>query len=383
MNARGPRIGLVIGDYHARGGGAERWTDQHARGLLAAGCRVDLFARSFAGAPEAAVCHEIAVPAGRERRLRFAAAAERTLRRQRCDVVCDMGDGWRCDVFLPHHGTRAGGFAANSRMLAPWLRPLRTAAQRLPRYREFQALARRQYVADGRTFVALSKRVREDMVRHHRVPDRHIAVIPNGIDTGRFVPPTARQRRDGRRRFGLPTDGPVLATIAHNFRLKGVDSSIRTVAALRLHGIDATLLVVGKGKPASYRRLAERLDVADQVVFAGDVADPRPCLHAADVFVHPTYYDPCSLVVLEALACGLPVVTTAANGAGELVVGTAAGHVIADPTDVLALCQATIRLLAGDSREAARGVAERHDLTANLDRYLTLYGADRTVRQAA
>jgi UDP-glucose:(heptosyl)LPS alpha-1,3-glucosyltransferase len=112
-------------------------------------------------------------------------------------------------------------------------------------------------------------------------------------------------------------------------------------------------------------------------VFVGEVDDPLPYYAAADVYVHPTYYDPCSLVVLEALACGLPVVTTSYNGAGELIDNGVSGFVIDEPTNLAAMTDCIRRL--GDSgvrkrmARAARQRTEAHSLEANFRGILDVY----------
>src|SRR5439155_7596627 len=81
-------------------------------------------------------------------------------------------------------------------------------------------------------------------------------------------------------------------------------------------------------------------DAAARVSFAGAVADPRPFYRDADFFVLPTKHDPCSLVVLEALAMGLPVISTKFNGACEIMTDGVHGYVLDDPADVNALAAA-------------------------------------------
>ncbi len=91
------------------------------------------------------------------------------------------------------------------------------------------------------------------------------------------------------------------------------------------------LLVCGGGNSAPYLRLARSLGIQDSVHFLGFYPDVRECYWSSDFFVQPTYYDPCSLVVLEALACGLPVITTEQNGAGELMTNDREGYVLTSP----------------------------------------------------
>ncbi len=204
--------------------------------------------------------------------------------------------------------------------------------------------------------VAISRRVADDFFRDHGVPRERLHVVHNGIDTDAFRP-DAPLRGETRRRLGV-ADAFVCLFAAHNFRLKGLANAVACAGRLakdrRIRWI-----VAGKGETAPYRAAARRLGCAGAVEFAGSVADLRPYYAASDLLVQPTFYDPCSLTTLEALACGLPVVTSAWNGAGELL--GAGGEVVDDPTDADAWAEAVRRRAAsGDGgRAAARAAAER------------------------
>jgi UDP-glucose:(heptosyl)LPS alpha-1,3-glucosyltransferase len=122
---------------------------------------------------------------------------------------------------------------------------------------------------------------------------------------------------------------------------------------------DCVLAVVGRDNPAPYRRLARRLRLADRVRFLGARDDVPSLYAAADVLAHPTWYDPCSRVVLEALVCGLPVVTTRFNGAAEVIEEGKHGVVIDSPRDTAALAAAIERCLEEDVRAACASDAPR------------------------
>ena len=133
-----------------------------------------------------------------------------------------------------------------------------------------------------------------------------IHVIPNGVDLERFRPPTPDERARARAAVGVDPAQPVAVFVGHEFERKGLPLAIE---GLR-RAPDVTLLVVG-GTPEMIRRAraqAEHHGVAARVVFAGTQADPIPFLWASDVLVLPSAYEANALVVLEALACGLPVV---------------------------------------------------------------------------
>jgi UDP-glucose:(heptosyl)LPS alpha-1,3-glucosyltransferase len=383
------KIALVIGDYNAFGGGAERWTDRHANYLLRAGHEVHLVARSFRNPPTGAVLHPIDV---RRSRIRFAARAEQILHRLGADAVHDMGAGWFGDVFSPHHGTRVGGFRAGDDRAPPWRRPIRQWMRRwMPRYLEFHALEDRQFARGSfRTIVALSQRVKNDMVKFFDVEPSRIEVVYNGVDVERFTPPHGPQlqshRNNIRQAWGW-RDRVVFLLVAHNFQLKGLDCILRAMARLRRSETKFGLAVAGDDDSRRYRAIADRLGINSDVRFLGDQKESASLFQAADVYVQPTFYDPCSLVVLEAMASGLPTITTAANGAGELLQQGRSGFILDDPKDDLMLSEfmaATLdeqfRRVAG---ERARLAAESNTMDANSKRYLNLYRSNASVRRAA
>jgi UDP-glucose:(heptosyl)LPS alpha-1,3-glucosyltransferase len=116
---------------------------------------------------------------------------------------------------------------------------------------------------------------------------------------------------------------------------------------------------VGNPKYQKYARLAQRFGIADHIRFVGHCADMRQAYFAADFLVHPTFYDPCSLVVLEGLACGLPIITSRFNGASELLVNGQEGFVIEDPNQIRKLAEVLDKLLDKETRHACSQASRR------------------------
>jgi UDP-glucose:(heptosyl)LPS alpha-1,3-glucosyltransferase len=149
---------------------------------------------------------------------------------------------------------------------------------------------------------------------------------------------------------GIAHDAIVFLLVGSGYARKGVGRAIEALAAVPS---PAHLLVVGRDKHAArYLALARRCGVATRVTLAGAQTDPRPFYGAADAFVLPTLYDALSNAVLEALACGLPVVTSDRCGAGELVAAHGAGTVCG-ARDVGAIAQGMCALLAEEARKRA------------------------------
>lgn len=381
-------IGLVIQGLNPAAGGAEMWTWQFSQHLLAAGHEVHVVAAEFA--PEV-VASRIVTHHLRPARSRtaFAEAAAERLGQLRLDVVHDMGAGWYCDVFQPHGGSRMAAFEHNLLLVPPTLRPLkRGLAHLLPRYREFDRLTRRQFAADGRTFIALSRRVARHFVDYHNVPPENVRVIYNGVDTERFTPEDRFRHRDAmRQKLGVSEDEVLILIVAHNFRLKGVPTLLKAVAQLRRAGEPVRLAVVGGKRLTRYARQAVAEGAGDAVQFVGSVADTRPFYAAADVYAQPTFYDPCSLVVLEALASGLPVVTSRFNGVSELLTPGQEGEVVDDPADAEELVACLTPMLTTEKRQemgnAARRLAVARSFERNVKEIVAVYETLLDRRQAA
>jgi UDP-glucose:(heptosyl)LPS alpha-1,3-glucosyltransferase len=290
-----------------------------------------------------------------------------------------MGMGWYCDVFESHDGSRVAAWHRTLGALPAYLRPIKRAAVRvLPRYTEFTRLMDRQFGDPNRLLLALSWMVARDYERYHAVPAERIRVIHNGVDTKRFSPDhRAAHRELVRRQLGVGDEHLLALFVGHDYRRKGLATAIAAVNRMAAAGDPIRLAVVG-GKKSHPRSLtAQGAGPSDTVVFLGPVRDVRPYYAAADVFVLPSFSDPCSLSVLEAAASGLPSITTYANGAGELLTEGKNGFLLHDPADDKVLAN-RLRVFFDRSRArqmgaAAHEMALRHTLESNCDRILALY----------
>ena len=372
------KIALVIANYDSTGGGAERWTDHHVRKLIERGHEVHIVARQIKGPPEGAVCHAFAQPRWRTRlqraipagghRLAFARTAERFLKQERFDLIHDMADGWYADVVQPQFGCRAANYRAVTDSRPAWERIIRRIMYvTVPRNFAFRKMERLQYADNpdrpGKIVIAVSDLVRSHMQRYFRVPDERVRVIYNGIDTSVFSPgghETERQRV--RKELGFE-DRTVFLLIAVNYKLKGLDPLLAAMARLVQQGQRVGLVVVGNGDVDSYQQRATKLGCAEAVRILGRQLSTLPYYHAADVHVHPTYYDACSLTVLEAMACGKPVITTRLNGAAGFVTPGSEGFLIDVPDNLDGLCSHMASLQDAALRQkmgiAARAQADR------------------------
>lgn len=364
------RIGVVIAQFDPRRGGAEYWTFRHVKQLLADGHEVHVAALKFGencDLPIAAHC--ISAPASP---LARAAAAERILRPLNLDVVHDMGFGWFGRVFQSEDGSRAAQWERSLAVLPPPVRPIKRLLMRcLPRYVRQRRLMNRQYSDPQRLIIAISRMCADDYRQRHGVPDERVRLVYHGVETDRYTPDRcAALRPAARRQLQLRDDQLAVLFVGHDYRRKGLATAAAAIERLAARGIDARLLVVGGNHRG--QQLPSRPLSAGLLLPVGAQSDPLPYYAAADVFVLPSYYDPFGLVVLEAAACGLPVITTRCTGASELLHDGGEGYLLDDPGDAAALAE-RLSLLADPQRRLAMGAAAR--------RTAAQYGVERNYRE--
>jgi UDP-glucose:(heptosyl)LPS alpha-1,3-glucosyltransferase len=228
---------------------------------------------------------------------------------------------------------------------------------------------------------AITEQVRDDLVEVHGVPAERITVVPPAIEVSRFAGAT-----DGRLRseLALEPDANVILFVGHAFERKGLDDAISALAAC---ATPAHLVVVGGGDPEPYRRKAAELGVGPRTHFVGAVDRPEDYYAAADLLVLPTRSDPWGIPVIEAMAAGIPVITTSAAGSASAAVAAGSGLVVPAraPRE---LGEAMQGLLADSARrremgERGRAGAAQFDIEPIVDTTLAIYELALAERRAA
>jgi UDP-glucose:(heptosyl)LPS alpha-1,3-glucosyltransferase len=347
------------------GGGTEGDLRRMASGLAARGHAMHVFVASPEEVPPGVTARRVpVVRAGRwARLLSFALAAPRLVARERWDVVVGFGRTPRQDVVRVGGGTHRSYLAA----MAPHGGPARG---RGPYHRTILWLERRMFAPDGhRRVLAVSRRVADEVVHDYGVLRDRVRIVYNGVDLERFHP--ARRAVDGprlRAELGLG-DRPVCIAIGTGYARKGFD--LLLAAWRETPPGDAALVLVGDDQQLGrYRRLAGAAELRGRVHVLGPRPDVAALLAAADVLCLPSRQEAFGNVVLEAAAAGVPPVTSAAVGAGELLDGELASLVVDDPSRPAALRDAIARALGPgwEARSAeARRLAERHPWSRHLD----------------
>jgi UDP-glucose:(heptosyl)LPS alpha-1,3-glucosyltransferase len=382
------KLALIYENIDPTRGGAETYVADLCRGLIDRGCSVDLYARSRRAEAIPREARWIRVDAiDRPRSLRvwsFARNVEAKLREHTYDCTIGFINTWSHDVIVPQGGVTRASVACNARRFPPGIRRgLYRAGKALnPKYWICRAIEAEQYAPErGARVVAVSAMTRDHIERYQGVERSRIDVVHNAIDLARIdVADPAAVRSRFRRLHGLGENDLTALFTARNFELKGLRPLLKALA-LRLRRDPAarpiTLLVCGGDRIAPFQKLIAQLNLQSMIKATGYVPEARDAFWASDFFVQPTYYDPCSLVVLEALACGLPVITTSQNGASELIVGGREGFVLPHP-DAHALAADALDRLSDDALRAemaanARKLGREWTFDRHVDRLLEIF----------
>lgn len=362
------RIALVVERFEPSGGGVERVVWRVAHGLAEAGDEVHVIAARAVDS-SAIQLRRVSVPTFWQP-LRVAAFARRVgklVRQERFDVVHSFSRTLQQDVF---HG---GGGCHAEYMRSTYGR-LGAASRRLsPRHALLLEIERRIFNDPNQIVQCVSGMVRDEITARYGVPAQRLPVVPNAVDAEHFAPePHARARQEERAHLRA-SDATVWLLAGSGWRRKGLDTALRALA--QAGDRDAQLWVAGHDDVEPWLRLADRLGVTDRVRFLGARSDVERVYAAADGLLLPTRYDAFGLVLLEAAAAGLPVVTSGRAGAAELF--ETGATVVADPEDVAGFARAIDALadprLRATLGEEGRRIAQRHGWKPHVEALRSLY----------
>jgi UDP-glucose:(heptosyl)LPS alpha-1,3-glucosyltransferase len=357
---RVPRLTIGLARRgHSEVGGAEAYLKRLARGLSESGHAVRLFtdaswpSRDWSCGPITRLRGETAQ--------RFADELERIEPKKQCDLLLSLERVWKCDVYRAGDGIHQA-----------WLRR-RAAVSRFPRslldrfnakHRETLALEKALFSGGALRVIANSQMVKRQAEEYYGYPAERIEVVPNGVPVSDFRPdPEARRLR--RNMLGLGGDEIAVLLVGSGWERKGVRFAVQAIKSL---GGNFRLLVAGRGRRQMVR--------APFVQWLGAVRDLPSLYASADILLLPTLYDPFSNACLEALAAGLPVITTRDNGFSEIIESGVHGSIVESATNIPHLCEALRFWSSAERRLAARPDilerASRYDISVNVAHTLAI-----------
>jgi UDP-glucose:(heptosyl)LPS alpha-1,3-glucosyltransferase len=362
------KIALGIREFLPEKGGAERYCYDLMHFLADKGLDVHIYSAAFPQGDRRLRFRK--VPIIRHPKslqvISFALNCRRMMREEKIDCIMGVGDTLYADLLQPHGGVHWKWFW---RGLGGYRKPF-------PWFFKFlgRALSPKQWAkgfiedapyAKAKKIVAISEMVHRDISDYYGIPEDRIVTIYNGVDIERFHPRNKRYREEIRSQYGLNSEDLLLLFVSHNFRLRGLQYLIQALGLIKRKRENVKLLVVGRDRAEPYRRLARKFGCVNDIFFAGGIIDIERYYASADILVNLTFYDACSLVVLEALASGLPVITTLYAGIGEIISeGQGGNFVLGDPRDIQLLAEKILFFSQPDTLKkgsrTARRLAQRY-----------------------
>jgi len=384
-SSRKLKIAFVLDRFLPSRGG-ESYFAWLADELSRAGHDVHVFAMKIEENPAATYQTHVIPVWGYPRSLRmlsFLVHSARVIKADDFDIIHGVGWTLTMNVFNPHGGVEQAYLRQEFRSITSRFYHLWRFARRYlsPEHYLTLWIQKRQYLSPRvKKIIAISHMIKRDILRRYGTLAEKVVVVFNSVDLDRFHPRNrGAYRAEKRASLGIPPDTIVLMFVGNNYRLKGLEPLMAAMGLLRKRfpAPPFRLLVAGRGQIARYRRKARRLGVSDLVLFLGPVREIEQYYAASDIYVHPTFYDSCSLTVLEALASGLPVVTTRFNGAADAIVSDEGGRVVDDPANVKDLAESIAPYFDEGCRNRARTVTrqwmERYSPSTNVGETLRVY----------
>jgi UDP-glucose:(heptosyl)LPS alpha-1,3-glucosyltransferase len=362
------RIALVRRGY-SRSGGAEAYLKRLADGIVKAGHEVHLVATNE--------WPEDQWPNASIKRLRatsvigFAEELEQIRPQLQCDVLFSLERVWSCDVYRAGDGVHRAWLARRRKFEVPLKQFVRAASRK---HRDLLQLEESLFEKQkaGRVIVA-SQMVASEIIDLYRYPADKIDLVRNAVplDDFRF---DAELREKSRVELNLKQDEIALLFAGSGWERKGLLFAIEAVALCKNRKM--RLLVAGRGDARLYKTTRLRFWREDPVQFLGEVANLVPVYAAADIFILPTIYDPFSNACLEALASGLPVITTRSNGFSEIIDDGVHGSIVDNPANLVGLRDAIHFWSDPTGRDAARSAnierASQFDISNNVEQTLEI-----------
>jgi UDP-glucose:(heptosyl)LPS alpha-1,3-glucosyltransferase len=355
-------------------GGSEGFSRELIARLAGEGNEVHIFALQWESShtPSNVTFHKVPAVSFNSflRDLSFALSAYRLLRKESFDIIQShdktlfqhiyrAGDGCHIE-WLQKRWKRAGLQGKLSIALNPYHWLILSLERMILRGHRFKKV------------IAISHLVRKNIIEHYGVQENDIEVIYNGVDLVKFHPANReRYRKEIRSRYSLPDDAFILLFVGSGFERKGLEFLIK---AMELVPYPLTALIVGRGSEKKYSQLIKK----QQVIFCGPQPEIEKYYAASDIFTFPVIYEPFGNVQLEALASGLPVITTKLSGAAEIIQEGVHGFVVPRPEDYASIAEKIQYCM--DNRKAyesmcinARQLAEEFSFRKHLNETLHLY----------
>jgi len=343
------KAAIIIERYDISLGGAEWLVFELASALSQFGVIVDILAAQ--GNSSAANVHFLC-PEGHNKRISLASFAQlisNYIDRNDYDIIHSVIPLAFADVYQPPGGSFTEAIIRNAASYRNKFVSAYKKATAFTNWRRTEMLWAEKKLCrnpNGPLIAALSNYVKDQFKNHYNLNSERMALVPNGVkvDNEVYAESAEKLKTQIIQQLAIKSSANPLFLLfgANNFRLKGLNVLMEALALLEKIPTPRTpyLLVAGGGKINKFRSLAEKLNLSKKIVFLGHLPNIQNAMSISDVAVLPTFYDPCSRFILEALAARKPVITTKFNGASDFFVNNRHGKVIDKPENIDALAEA-------------------------------------------
>lgn len=373
----------VIRYKYVNYGGAEGFLDQYANQLADAGHEVHIFAHQWeAGEHPRIQVHSVAAWTCNAwvRALSFSWFADREIRKGNYDIVQSHERLFCQDIYRAGDGCHREWLAQRKKFLS-LLKSFSLSFN--PFHRLILAMEKGLFEKGwcGK-IIAISEMVKKDIQKHYRVPDDKIEVVYNGVSLTRFHPENKnRYRLSIREKLNIPEKEILIIFVGSGFERKGLQFLLQSLKFLPSDNWH--LLLMGKGNWKRYLKFVAKKN-QKKIHCHEPVDDLEKYYAAADIFVLPSIYEPFGNANLEALASGLPVVTSRNSGAAEILDHGGNGRVIENPSDPREIAENINALFDPMVRECmgqkARSLAEKFSQEKNLQEMIKVYQKVLSIR---
>ncbi len=311
-------------------GGAEQFVQGYIQKLAEDGHDIHIFANQWSPSNHPHI-HFHHVPSFKlnsfSRTLSFAWFSARAVGKEPFDIIQSHEKTWKQDVYRVGDGCHREWLEKRKQFL-PNLKGFFLSFN--PFHQLILKLEKNLFKSGRcRKFIAISQMVKNDILKHYHCPEENISVVYNGVDLTRFHPENKnRHRQNIRKELGIPESSVLILFVGSGFERKGLKSLLQATQYFRSG--DWRLVIMGKGKWNKYLPFAPE-NLRSQIVYKEPVPEIEKYYSAADVFALPSIYEPFGNANLEALASGLPVITTRHCGVADIIQHKLNGLIVENP----------------------------------------------------
>ena len=357
-------------------GGAEQFVQGYVHQLAEAGHDIHIFATQWSPSNHPNI-HLHHVPSYKLnsfiRTLSFARFAAKAVSKEPFDIIQSHEKTWKQDVYRVGDGCHKEWLEQRKRLL-PALKGFFLTFN--PFHRLILSIEKNLFESGQcKKFIAISEMVKKDILKHYNCPQEKISVVYNGVDLKRFHPDNTNKFRDSiRKQLNIPDNRFLILFVGSGFERKGLKGLLK--ATQYLQSEDWNLLIMGKGRWNKFLKFAPE-NLRDKIIYKEPVPEIEKYYSAADIFILPSIYEPFGNANLEALASGLPVITTRHCGASDIIQHEQNGLIVENPESskevaekINTLFDPALRKFIGKN---ARALAEQYSVDKNTQAMLRLY----------